>query len=434
MRALFPKTPVAKNSFCITNVNLVDGIGGHVREGASVLIKDGVIADVMDSSVPVERGQDVALINADGAFLLPGFIDAHLHFGVNLELDPAYLQRRLAVERVFDTAANLRKTLMAGVTTARDLGGIDAGYRRAISDGKILGPRMHIAIAPLSPTGGHTDFCLPNGQNVDPGLAVVDPVVDTDDELRKRVRRLVRDGADVIKVCTTGGVSSPTDTPNDVGITDNQVAIIVEEMAKRAGQPVAAHAQGCEGIHHALRGGITSVEHGYEIDDAGISYMKENGVYLVPTLSAALRVPDPKVVPDYLYEKKVVWSATAKAHVSRAIKAGVKVAMGTDAGVCPHGQNLKELGHLVDLGLSPMQAIQAGTINAARLLRLDSQIGTVEKGKTADLVLTRIDPLENIHMLAKPGSIIGIIQGGRVVKDEEKIFEVGGLFEFGQGA
>ena len=161
--------------------------------------------------------------------------------------------------------------------------------------------------------------------------------------------------------------------------------------------------------------------------------MKENDVYLVPTLSAALRVPDPKVVPDYLYEKKVVWSATAKAHVSRAIKAGVKVAMGTDAGVCPHGQNLKELGHLVDLGLSPMQAIQAGTINAARLLRLDGQIGTVEKGKTADLVLTRVDPLENIHMLAKPESIIGIIQGGRVVKDEEEIFEVDGLFEFGQG-
>lgn len=171
------------------------------------------------------------------------------------------------------------------------------------------------------------------------------------------------------------------------------------------------------------------MEHGYEIDEAGIEYMKENNVYLVPTLSAALRIPDPAVVPDYLYEKKVVWSATAKEHVTRAIQAGVKIAMGTDSGVCPHGQNLKELGHLVDLGLSPIQAIQAGTVNAAELLRLDEQIGTVEKGKVADLVLTRVNPLNNIHGLANPDSIIGIIQGGHVVKDTESILSSAAVSE-----
>lgn len=429
MRALFPKVPGANSAFRIINVNLIDGCGGPIQRDASVLIVNGRISDIGVSSSTNRFSDDVVTVDADGAYLLPGFIDAHVHFGVNLELDSAYLQHRLAVEAAFDTAANLRNTLMAGITTARDLGGIDAGYRRAVADGKILGPRMHIAIAPLSPTGGHTDFCLPNGQNVDPGLAVVDPIVDTDDELRQRVRHLVRDGADVIKVCTTGGVSSPTDTPDDIGITDSQVAIIVEEMAKRSGQPVAAHAQGREGIHHALRGGITSVEHGYEIDEAGIEYMKENNVYLVPTLSAALRIPDPAVVPDYLYEKKVVWSATAKEHVTRAIQAGVKIAMGTDSGVCPHGQNLKELGHLVDLGLSPIQAIQAGTVNAAELLRLDEQIGTAEKGKVADLVLTRVNPLNNIHGLANPDSIIGIIQGGHVVKDTESILSSAAVSE-----
>lgn len=286
----------------------------------------------------------------------------------------------------------------------------------AIAEGTILGPRLHLAVGIISPTGGHADSCMPNGHSASLGPDTR-RLVDSDDELRTTVRTLIRAEADVIKVCTTGGVSSPSDTPDDLGVPERHVRIIKEETARRANQPVAAHAQGSEGILEAIRGGIDSVEHGYGIDDEGIARMVQKGTYLVPTLSSALRVPDPAKVPGYLYEKNVVWSAIARERVAEAIKAGVKVALGTDAGVCPHGENLKELGFMVELGLTPLEAITAGTRNASELLRLDAHLGTIEAGKLADLVITDVNPLEDIALLADPANVSVIIQGGRAVKD-----------------
>lgn len=403
----------------LVNARIIDGTGATPIEDGEIVVRDGTIvyagARRPDEEAP--GGISGTKVDLAGKTVLPGFIDSHVHMALDLEMPRAKLGAQHRSEHVFQTGETLHKTLMAGVTTARDLAGLDAGYRNAVASGRILGPRLHLAIQALSPTGGHTDHRLPNGAYVGPPFNDVDPIIDTDDDVRRTVRLLVRSGADVIKVCTTGGVSSPSDTPHDLGVPERHVRLIVEEMQRRQGQPVAAHAQGTGGILEAIRGGVSSVEHGYEIDSEGIELMLEKGTYLVPTLSSALRVPSPENVPDYLYEKKVRWSAIAREHVAHALQAGVKVAMGTDSAVCPHGRNLTELSHLTDLGLTPMQAIVAGTSAAANLLRLDEYVGTVQTGKLADLVVTDADPLTDIAALAQPDRIGAIVQGGRLVKD-----------------
>ncbi|QGN33517.1 amidohydrolase family protein [Microlunatus sp. Gsoil 973] len=413
--ARLPRTPVDDGvSLRLVHGRLIDGTGAAPVTDAEVVITGDRISYAGAYRAGLADGATV--VDLAGRTVLPGFIDAHLHMGSNLEAPLTKQQGAFPSERALDTTINLRRTLMAGVTTARDLGGIDAGFRQAIADGTVLGPRLHLALSALSPTGGHSDYHLANGAQTR-GFAVLDPIVDTDDDVRRTTRLLIRSGADVIKVCTSGGVSSPSDQPTDVGVPAEHIKIIREEADKRQGQPVAAHAQGLQGILEAVRGGVSSVEHGYQIDSEAVDLMLSNGTMLVPTLSAALRVPDPALVPGYLYEKKVRWSAIAREHIAKALVLGVKVAMGTDSGVCPHGRNLGELGHLVELGLSPMEAILAGTRNAAELLRLSDQLGTVAEGRLADLVITGVDPLGDIGALADPTSIGAVLQGGRLVKD-----------------
>ncbi|GAB3564187.1 metal-dependent hydrolase family protein [Spelaeicoccus albus] len=431
--ARLPLTPSPGNTrMRLVGATLIDGNGGEPVRDCEIAIESGRITYAGPRRL-ADADADATTVDLAGKTILPGFIDSHVHLALNLEAKPAKVLAQHPSERILETAATIRKTLMAGITTARDLAGLDAGYRDAITAGTIVGPRMHLAIQALSPTGGHTDHHLPNGTYVGPPFGEVGPIIDSDDDVRRTVRLLVRSGADVIKVCTTGGVSSPSDTPHDLGVPEHHVRLIVEEMGRRQGQPVAAHAQGTAGIIEAIRGGVASVEHGYEIDDEGIELMLEHDTFLVPTLSSALRVPSPDDVPGYLYEKKVRWSAIARSHVAKALQAGVKVAMGTDSAVCPHGVNLKELGHLVELGLAPMDAIVAGTRNAAALMRLDEHIGTLEAGKLADIVITEIDPLTDITALADPATIGAILQGGRLVKDLEGWFP-GRPVESGPGA
>ncbi|UCR90132.1 metal-dependent hydrolase family protein [Mycetocola spongiae] len=415
--ARLPRTPAFSGTYRLTGVNLWSGTGESVQPGSEIEVVDDriVYAGAFRPEVTVDAGPTIDL---GGVTVLPGFIDTHVHLRFALETNPLVMMSQFESQQHFLAMGTVRDTLHAGITTVRDLGGLDAGYRNAIAAGLIDGPRLHLAIAVLSPTGGHADSHLANG--VDPTAGISDGfmrIVDTDDQMRLTVRELVRSEADVIKVCTTGGVSSPSDTPHDLGVPEHQVAIAVEETGRRQGQPVTSHAQGTEGILEAIRGGVSSIEHGYEIDDEGIALMIEKGTFLVPTLSSALRLPDPQKVSPVLYAKKVRWSAIAREHLTRAIRAGVRVALGTDSGVCPHGTNLTELGHLVDLGMSPAGALAAGTINAAELLRLDADLGTIEAGKLADLVFTRRDPLTEIHALADPSEIIAVVQGGRVKKD-----------------
>lgn len=413
--ARLPRTPVDETvSVRLVHARLIDGTGGGPIDDSEVVISGDRISYAGPYRQQVTDGATV--VDLSGRIVLPGFIDVHVHLGTNLDTPQAEVHAAFPSEQALDTAVTIRRTLMAGITTARDLGGIDAGFRQAIADGTILGPRLHLALSVLSPTGGHADYHLPNGAGTR-GFATLDPIIDTDDEVRRSTRLYIRSGADVIKVCTSGGVSSPSDLPTDVGVPAGHIKIIREEAAKRQGQPVAAHAQGIKGILEAVRGGVSSVEHGYQIDAEAIDLMLAGGTTLVPTLSAALRIPDPKLVPDYLYQKKVRWSEIARDHIASALGSGIKIAMGTDSGIGPHGQNLAELGHLVDLGLAPMDAILAGTRTAAELLRLDDHLGTVEAGKLADLVITEIDPLGDIAALADPATIGAIVQGGRLIKD-----------------
>lgn len=417
--ARLPQTPATSDRYRILCTTLIDGTGAAPVQDAEVVVNGQRIERVGP------RRHDAALegyrtVDLTGYTVLPGFIDTHVHFGVSIDTPPMQAQARFASEQAVITADVIRRTLAAGITTARDLGGIDAGFRNAIERGYLAGPRLHLALEMLSPTGGHGDFHFANGAPSGLGhRSGLSPIIDTDDDVRRVVRHLMRSGADVIKVCTTGGVTSPTDTPHDLGVPADHVRLIREETAKRQSQPVAAHAQGNAGIREAILGGAASIEHGYELDDATIELMLERDVTLVPTLSTALRLPDPASTPAYLYEKKVKWSEIARQNIGKAITAGVRIALGTDAGISPHARNLTELVHLVDLGATPMQAIQAGTVNAARLLRLDAHLGTIAEGKLADLVASPAKPLDDIGALAAPGAITAVVQGGIVRVDRD---------------
>ncbi|WP_037361750.1 metal-dependent hydrolase family protein [Amycolatopsis orientalis] len=402
----------------LVNVRIIDGTGGAPVEHGEIVATDGRLTYVGPRREHPDGATPVRTLDGGGRTVLPGFFDTHVHVTLSIEDGPRAVVADAGSYAAYKTAQRLRATLDAGITTIRDLGGLDHGAQRALDEGLLAGPRARIAVAVLSPTGGHADLTLPNGR----AMPLAEPsglgVVDTDEDVVTVVRRLIRSGADVIKVCTTGGVSSPTDQPDDLGIPERQIALIREELDRHSRpRQIAAHAQGSAGILAAIRGGVDSVEHGYEINDEGIDLMLEKGTWLVPTLSAALRVPDPALVPPYLYEKKVRWSAKARENVAKAFAAGVKVALGTDVGVCPHGRNLLELAHMVELGMSPSDAIVAGTANAARLLGLADDLGTLEAGKLADLVAVSGDPLKDISLLADPDSVELVIKEGVIEKD-----------------
>jgi imidazolonepropionase-like amidohydrolase len=401
------------------DLTLLDGTGAAPVADAAVAVEDGTIvytgpAAGAPASPPGER-----VVELGGRVLLPGFIDAHVHLGMedSRELINNALDRTRSLH-AFETGDRMRRTLEAGVTSVRDLGGADAGFRQAQERGLVRGPRMSLALRLMSHTGGHADFTMPSGVNLQEcgGHTVVE-IADSVQEARVAARRLMRDGADVIKVCATGGVSSPSDTPDDEGLTVEEIAAIVEETARHGGRPVAAHAQGAAGIRNAVRGGATSIEHGYLVDDEGIDLMLERGTFLVPTLATfdfedRVHLMTPKAV-----ETKRALADRTFERVSEAVRRGVRVAMGTDAGISPHGANLAELRHLVGVGLSPMEAIVAGTRNAADLLGVSDTLGTVEAGKAADLVVCDGDPLDDIALLGDPGRVVLVVQGGAVVKD-----------------
>ncbi|WP_159499731.1 amidohydrolase family protein [Microbacterium sp. 18062] len=410
--ARLPATPFASEHRRIVGATLVDGTLADPVADAEVEIADARIVYVGS-----RRDRDIAgarVIDARGGFLLPGFVDAHVHLVMSTDASVEAQRAWFPEEGVVATLGNLRATVDAGVTTARDLSGLTPGYRAAVARGQIVGPRLHLAIAMLSPTGGHADPVLANGSRplwaeraTTPGWAVVD----TEEEVVKTVRALVRTGADVIKVCTSGGMSTPHDEPSDRGLPREHVAVIVREMQARQGQPVTAHAQNDDGARAAVLGGVASIEHGYDLSADTIEAMIERGTVLVPTLSTLLRSPAAGGADG------AARRARASESIRSAIAAGVGVALGTDAGIHLQGRNLTELGHLTRAGLTPMEAIHAGTLAGARLLRLASDLGSIETGKLADLVLTSADPLGDVDALGDPASVRLVAQGGVIVKD-----------------
>lgn len=396
---------------------LVEGLGSAASSDGGVLIDTaGRIAWSGDMADLPELPSGIIRRDVGGAAILPGFIDCHVHLGNGAAerdaLKSATLPQTYRTLQVLDA---LRKTLHAGVTTVRDLGGADTGIKMAVDQGLVAGPRMLVAITPIGPTGGHGDHCYPSGLDITGLSGIPSGIADGEVECRKKARAVLRAGADVLKVFSSGGVWSPRDQPDDDGLSESETRVVVEEARRHRGKRVASHAQGRSGIINAIRGGVASVEHGYQIDEEGIELMLERGTYLVPTLTTATTSPDRTLAPPYAYDKKLQWMEIAQACVPRAIAAGVRVAMGTDCGVVQHGRNLEELKLLVDFGLSPAQALRAGTVDAAELLGLSNDIGSLSPGKRADIVVAACDPLSDISSLSDARTIRLVLKDGHIV-------------------
>ncbi len=371
---------------------LFDGTGAPLAE-ADVVVEAGRIAEVGTGLDGDEA------VDASGCALLPGLFDCHVHVIISTIDLLALLQQPFSYQ-FYQAARNLERTLDRGLTTVRDAGGADLGVKQAVEDGLISGPRLRIAVSVLGQTGGHTDGWVPSGQTVDlfgPDPGRPDGIVDGVDEMRRKVREVRRAGADVIKVCTSGGVLSPRDDPRHAHFDLDELRVCVAE-ARAGGLEVMAHAQGTDGIKNAVRAGIRSIEHGVYLDDEAISMMIEAGTWLVPTLVAPQGVlaaaEAGAAMPEAAVRKAREGIEAHRDSFQRAAAAGVRIAMGTDSGVTPHGENLRELALMAEGGMKPEDVLVATTSSAAELLGLEGELGTVEPGKRADLVLVEGDPFD----------------------------------------
>lgn len=406
----------------IHNGTLIDGNGGDpVPDGA--LLIDGSRIVAAGPLAALDIPPDTSRIDAGGGAILPGLIDTHVHIAFEYT-NPFDIQMTPFSLRFFRTVNYMRRTIDAGITTVRDAGGADLGMKQAVEQGVVAGPRLMISTAPLGITGGHGDGWTPSGTVLNlfpeyPGMP--NGICDGVEAVRQRTREVLRAGAEVIKIMATGGVLSPNDHPEFIGFSAEEMAVIVAEGKARNGIKVMAHAQGCEGIKMAVRAGIHSIEHGIYLDDEAIELMLAHGTYLVPTLLAPLAVVEMAQatgnIPDYALRKALETVEAHKASIAKAHKAGVRIAMGTDAGVMPHGTNLHELGLMADVGMSPMDVLVATTRTAAECMGWQDRVGTLEPGKLADVVITRTDPLANLRSLEHTENILLVMQDGQVLKD-----------------
>jgi imidazolonepropionase-like amidohydrolase len=399
---------------------VIDGTGAApITNGVVVVTDDKIVAVGKQSAVAVPAGARV--IDLGDATLLPGFIDAHTHIIGRELMDP---QANDAPVRDYDGlgaivgVANAQKTLLAGFTTIRNLGAPqfdDMALRTAVSEGFVIGPRMENAGHAIGITGGH---CDENGYK--PGLMDGDPrngVADGADQIRSAVRYQAKYGADVIKICATGGVLSEGDAVGVQQYTYEEMKAVVDEATKLE-RKVAAHAHGTEGIKTAVRAGVASIEHGAFLDEEGARLMAQHGTYLVPTLSAGEVVEQAAKsgrLKGLRAEKALAAAAAMRNSVRLALRNHVPIALGTDAGVGPHGANGHEFTLMVTWGgLSPIESIAAGTLGGARLLGWDKQIGTLVPGKWADVVAVPGDPTADITVMERPNFVM---KGGVIYKE-----------------
>src|ERR1700751_2588095 len=394
--------------------HVLDVKSGKMLADQTILIEDGKIASISaaaEAKVPC----DAVRIELPNATVLPGLIDAHTH----LTMDPKFGYERLAISvprEALIGAKNARATLLAGFTTVRNVGASqfsDVALRDAINAGDVPGPRMLVSGPALSITGGHCDNnMLPFEYH-----ATEDGVADGIAAVQHKVRENIKYGSDLIKVCATGGVLSLGDNPQHSQYTLEEMKAIVSD-AHRLGRKVAAHAHGAEGIRWAAEAGVDSIEHASYIDDEAIAEMKKNGTYLVPTLYLGDWMIDnaglTRLPPPLLAKAQEVIPAARK-NIARAFSSGVKVAFGTDAAVYPHGMNAHEFAVMVKLGLTPLQAIQAATVNAADLLGWSGTGRTLEAGAWGDIVAVDGDSLKDVTVLER---VKFVMKGGDVVKNE----------------
>lgn len=376
---------------------LLDVRTGKLLDAETIVVVGDSIASIGPTASVQAQPNDL-VVDLGAMTVMPGLIDVHTHITSNTEFDPYLELTGTDAKEAINGVVNARTTLLAGFTSVRNVGAggyTDIDLRDAINAGQVAGPHMQVSGPPLGITGGHCD------QNLLPAkYHLVDGgVADGIAAVQQKVRQNIKYGADLIKICATGGVLSKGDDPQASQYTREEMQAIVAD-AHRLGRKVAAHAHGAQGILWASEAGVDSIEHGSYINDEAIAAMKTHGTYLVPTLYLEDWMLEKGKLPPFYHQKMVDVSAVAKNNIKHAMQAGVKIALGTDAAVYPHGLNAHELDVYVNqLGMAPLAALQSATLNAADLMGWSAKTGSLEPGKWADIIAVDKNPLEDVRVL-----------------------------------
>ncbi len=396
---------------------LIDVRAGKVQESMTIIVDKNKIIDVQKGYTTPTAG--ARLIDLKGSTVMPGLMDMHVH--METETKKGGVVDRFIMnpaDIAYEASHHAYVTLMAGFTTVRDLGGsgVNISLRNAINKGLVVGPRIYAAGKSIATTGGHADPT--NGYRKDlmgdPGPK--EGVINGPEDARKAVRQRYKDGADLVKITATAGVLSQAKDAMGAQFTDEELKAIME-TAKDYGYRVAAHAHGAEGMKRAIKAGITSIEHGTFMDDETIALMKQHGTWYVPTITAGKAVGDSAKIAGYYSDlvtpKALMVGPKIQSTFSKAYKAGVKIAFGTDAGVFKHGENWREFGFMAEAGMPAMETIRSATLYASDLLGTSDILGVIEKGKLADIIAVEGDPLTNLSLM---GKVHFVMKNGEVYK------------------
>ena len=401
--AIFLAIPALAQQTYIQCGRLIDGKSNLVQTEMTIIVESNKIIDVR-KGYQLGSAND-KLINMRNQTVMPGFIDSHVHLSSETSKNK-YMENFTLNDddNALRAVKYSERTLMAGFTTVRDLGGhIAVSLRNAINAGDIKGPRILAAGKSIASTGGHADPSNGYSRALMGDPEAKEGVVNSPEEARKAVRQRYKESSDVIKITATGGVLSNAKDGAGAQFTEDEIKAVVI-TAKDYGFRVAAHAHGAEGMKRAIRAGVSSIEHGTFMDDEVIALMRENGTYYVPTITAGKSVADSAKIPGYypplVLPKAIATGPKIQSTFAKAYKEGVKIAFGTDAGVFAHGKNYKEFEYMVEAGMPAMEAIKSATMNAADLLGISDRIGSIEKGKSADIIAVKGDPIKDIKVLS----------------------------------